>query len=82
MSKNPITGDEIKSKLNTPEFEANFDNIFRKNKVAPVEDTADKPLECPKYNECECYMAGSCQEGWDENRIDTIGQNGNTGEHY
>ena len=45
--KNPITGDLLQSRMNSKEFEENFDRIFRK-----------------------------------KSRIDTIGQNGNTGDHY
>ena len=30
MSHNEITGDEIKSKVNTAEYEANYDKIFRR----------------------------------------------------
>lgn len=29
----------------------------------------------------ECAWTG-CKKWWDESRIDSIGQNGNTGEHY
>ena len=46
-TKNPVTGDLIQSRMNSKEFEENFDRIFRK-----------------------------------PSRIDTIGQNGNNGDHY
>jgi hypothetical protein len=46
-SKNDITGDVLQSRMNSAEFEKNFDLIFRK-----------------------------------PSRIDTIGQNGNNGDHY
>jgi hypothetical protein len=57
MSKNPITGDEIKSKINTPEFETNFDRIFR-NK-----SEANKPTKpCPNANSTTgCYCTGACR---------------------
>jgi hypothetical protein len=29
MSKNPHTGDELKSRINSKEFEDNYDRIFR-----------------------------------------------------
>ena len=46
-SKNEHTGDLIQSRMNSKEFEENFERIFGK-----------------------------------KSRIDTIGQNGNTGDHY
>jgi len=46
-SKNDITGDVLQSRMNSKEFEENFERIFGK-----------------------------------KSRIDTIGQNGNTGDHY
>lgn len=78
MSKNNITGDEIKSKINTKEFEENFDRIFR------GESKANKSkVGCPNASSSTgCFCTGECKEGWDEKRIDTIGSNGNTGEHY
>jgi hypothetical protein len=78
MSKNDITGDNIRTKgILSPEGEKNYDNIFRKNKVA----------QCPNIPE-PCFCTGACKgevtstDGWDEDRIDVIGQNGNSGEHY
>jgi hypothetical protein len=35
-SKNDITGDWIKSKPNSEQFEENFDKIFRKENVDPI----------------------------------------------
>jgi hypothetical protein len=46
-SKNDITGDVLQSRMNSKEFEENFERIFGK-----------------------------------KSRIDTIGQNGNTVDHY
>ncbi len=82
---NPITGDFIKSKVNTKAFEDNFDAIFRK----PADQQEPK---------CTCldsaYERKAMQEGlvnnpmfdenkeWNEKRIDVIGQNGNDGLHY
>jgi hypothetical protein len=41
-TKNDITGDEIKSRGNSKDYEDNFDRIFRKNKVVePVEYSED-----------------------------------------
>ena len=43
MSKNDVTGDNIKSRVNTKEFETNFDKIFR------------KPVSDHEYNvKCKC----------------------------
>lgn len=72
-SHNDITGDAIKSRVNSKEFEDNFDNIFRKNK-APLCDVCGKTLSATK----ECAWT-SCPLNWDEGRADIIGQNGNIG---
>jgi hypothetical protein len=70
MSKNDITGDSIRNKPLSKEGEENFDNIFRKNKVAPVEDTSDQSLECST-----CFCDGGCKN----ERNKAIAQNGNVG---
>ena len=75
-SRNDITGDAIKSRVNSKEFEDNFDNIFRKNKD-PLCDVCGKTLSATK----ECAWT-SCPLNWDEARCDVIGQNGPTGDHY
>jgi len=86
-SRNDITGDIIKSRISSQQFEDNFDLIFRKNEPMQLElDFGDDPL-CKlcgktlkaKGNEC-AYTA--CPLNWDETRLDTIGQNGNDGLHY
>lgn len=67
VSRNSITGDLIKTKLNkSTDYEDNFDRIFRnKAKVAAIDTTTDKPVE--HWSED------------DEKRLDIIGQNGNIG---
>ena len=70
-SYNDITGDKIQSRTNTKQFEDNFDRIFGKkdkNTVGYPPLTADKPVEPA--------------DDWDEKRMDIIGQNGPTGDHY
>jgi hypothetical protein len=70
-SYNDITGDKIATRTITKDYENNFDRIFRKkDKVGGVSTTPDKPVEPAQL------------ELFDENRIDTIGQNGNEGLHY
>lgn len=81
MSKNDVTGDEIKSKVSSKAYEDNFDRIFRKDKVADSPLSTNQSDKCPTYPE-PCFCTGACKPGWDEDRIDVIGQNGNTGEHY
>jgi hypothetical protein len=71
-----VTGDLIKSRKNSKEFEDNFDKIFRKNKD-PLCDVCGKSLTATK----ECAWTG-CPLNWDEARVDIIGQNGPTGDHY
>jgi hypothetical protein len=75
-SRNDVTGDLIKSRKNSKEFEDNFDKIFRKNKD-PLCDVCGKSLTATK----ECAWTG-CPLNWDEARVDIIGQNGPTGDHY
>jgi hypothetical protein len=95
MSKNPITGDEIKSKINSKEYEENFDNIFRKENIEIIKNSLSAPItrailnkklpptklkDCPNLNSpTGCFCTGVCKEEWDEKRMDTIGQNGNIG---
>lgn len=70
-SYNDVTGDKIQSRTNNKQFEDNFDRIFGKKdkpKVGYPPLTPDKPVE-PASD-------------WDEKRVDIVGQNGNTGEHY
>jgi len=74
-TRNDITGDLIKSKVNSKEFEDNFDKIFRKKD--PLCDVCGKPLDTTK----ECAWT-SCPLNWNESRVDIIGQNGPTGDHY
>jgi hypothetical protein len=57
-SKNEHTGDVLQSRMNSKEFEENFDRIFRSH--------------LKEYKETHEKLA----------RIDTIGSNGNTGDHY
>ena len=75
-ARNDVTGDLIKSRKNSKEFEDNFDKIFRKNKD-PLCDVCGKSLSATK----ECAWTG-CPLNWDEARCDIIGQNGPTGDHY
>lgn len=69
-SYNDITGDKIATRTVTKEYGANFDNIFRKNKVAEVTPTPVEPVEPTQV------------DLFDEDRIDNIGSNGNDGLHY
>jgi hypothetical protein len=76
-SRNDITGDKIRTKgVLSKQGEDNFDAIFRKKKD-PVCDVCGKVLDATK----ECAWT-SCPLNWDESRVDVIGQNGPTGEHY
>ena len=81
-TRNDVTGDLIKSRVNSKEFEDNFDAIFRQNKDKVVEtaalcDICGKTLNAVS----ECAFTG-CPLNWDESRVDVIGQNGPTGDHY
>lgn len=66
---NDITGDKLRSRVNNQQFEDNFDRIFRqKPTVGYPPLTPDKPVEPA--------------DDWNEERIDIIGSNGPTGDHY
>jgi hypothetical protein len=48
-AKNDITGDSIKSRINTRSFEDNFDQIFNKSdKNCHIEDTKDNEMPANK----------------------------------
>jgi hypothetical protein len=71
MSKNDITGDSIRSKPLSKEAEDNWDKIFGK-RIREQKLSNDDML--PEY---ELHKSTG-----ELSRIDLIGQNGNTGEHY
>jgi len=73
VARNNITGDKIQSKgVLTKQGEDNWDLIFSKKK----KETHDILQPETKWE------GEPIQLDWDESRIDTIGQNGNDGEHY
>jgi hypothetical protein len=76
---NDITGDLIQSRVNSKEFEDNFDAIFRKKDANC--NICGKTFASTK----ECAFTGcplNWDDSWDEARVDVIGQNGPTGDHY
>lgn len=85
---NPITGDFIKSKVNTKAFEDNFDAIFR-SKEKPVDQQEPKCTCVDSAYERKAIVDGLVSHPvfeenieWNEKRIDVIGSNGNDGLHY
>lgn len=76
MSRNDITGDSIRSKPLSKEAEDNWDRIFGKKSKGKLTD----------------MLIGFGEDAFTDNkehnkekkisRIDTIGQNGNDGDHY
>jgi hypothetical protein len=69
-SYNDITGDKIATRKISKEYGNNFDNIFRKNKVAEATPAPVEPVEPAQL------------ELWteeEERRLEIIGQNGNIG---
>lgn len=84
-ASNPITGDFIKSRANTKEYENNFDAIFRK----PIEQQEPKCLSLDSAYERKAIAEGLVKtpvftenKEWNEKRVDIIGSNGNDGLHY
>jgi hypothetical protein len=95
VARNNITGDKLQSKKNSSEYEDNWELIWGKNKVPNftedelmnmevIQDMIDNPKK--KTHDIlrpTTKWEGDCiQTDWDESRIDTIGQNGNEGDHY
>jgi tRNA(Ile2) C34 agmatinyltransferase TiaS len=80
MASNSITGDSLVSKIGSKEqkqkYDEGFDRIFKKKDA--LCNICGKTLSS-KGNEC-AYTG--CPLSWDEDRVDTIGQNGNDGLHY
>lgn len=74
-SRNDITGDWIKSKPNSEQFEENFDKIFRKKE--PIKLTQH---EINSIETIEALIEIHKEKR--RSRIDTVGQNGNDGLHY
>lgn len=74
-SRNDITGDWIKSKPNSEQFEENFDKIFRKKE--PIKLTQH---EINSIETIEALI--EIHKKKRRSRIDTVGQNGNDGLHY
>ena len=74
MSRNDITGDSIRSKPLSKEAEDNWDRIFGK-RIKEQKLSNDDML--PEYE-----LDKSSGEVKKVSRIDIIGQNGPTGEHY
>jgi hypothetical protein len=74
---NEHTGDAILSRKNSKQYEDNYDLIFGKKNKDPICDVCGKSLASTK----ECGWTG-CPLNWDEDRVDVIGQNGPTGDHY
>lgn len=68
MSKNDITGDEIKSKVISKEYEDNFDKIFR-----------NKPETYKSMEYCKNRPTCFCETECEDQRLKAIAQNGNIG---
>lgn len=86
MSKNEITGDEIKSKISTKEYENNFERIFGKKNIKAGKEEALINAEACRKSPC-CVVGGvsvapdKFVQSSEEKRQDVIGQNGNVGYH-
>lgn len=71
-SKNDITGDVLQSRMNSKQFEENFDKIFgnkfKCNGFCGHHECLEHKDDCIRLNK--------------QSRMDVIGQNGNSGDHY
>jgi hypothetical protein len=74
---NPITGDLLVSKTLSEKGSENYDAIFGKKKKTNGGWTPP-PLNLDKLE----WTEDQDPESWGDSRVDIIGQNGNTGEHY
>lgn len=68
VAKNDITGDDIKSRIQSNSYDDGYDGIDWSVKLDDPVVTPAKPVDNA--------------ETFDEERQDIIGQNGNDGEHY
>ncbi len=96
VARNNITGDKLQSKKNSSEYEDNWELIWGKKKkpeftekelmaMEAIQDLIDNPKKKETHNILQPttkWEGDSIKLDWDESRIDTIGQNGNDGEHY
>ena len=74
-STNGITGDSLVNKPNSKEYEENYDKIFGKK----------EPIKLTQEEACSIETIEALIEIHKEkkqSRIDVIGQNGNSGDHY
>jgi len=58
VAKNDITGDSIASRVNSKQYEDNFDLIFRKNKIA-ADKVQDGDQRLNYEGKLESYYGGS-----------------------
>lgn len=92
VTSNDITGDFIKSKPNTKAFDDNFDRIFRNKNLNQSLQADQQEPKCKSLD--AAYERKAMQEGlvtdpvfdenkeWNEKRMDIVGANGPTGDHY
>jgi hypothetical protein len=69
---NDVTGDALVSRTLTEEGAKSFDRIFGEKKKKTNGGWTPPPLPLNEYPD----------QDWPEERIDTIGKNGNEGLHY
>ena len=79
VARNDITGDKIQTRDKLSEQgEQNFDKIFGVKKKT---NGGWKPPSQLKTNLDLLHEIGGGND-WNESRVDTVGQNGNDGDHY
>lgn len=84
VARNDITGDKIQTRDSlSDQGKENWDKIFPPKKkekyIPPLIETHKILKQESKWEKPPITLS---KEEWNESRIDTIGQNGNNGEHY
>ena len=73
-ARNDITGNKIQTKLTTSTlYETNWDKVFGNKQAATVAGFKDTTYKPTQWTQLDLF---------DEDRIDSIGTNGNEGLHY
>jgi hypothetical protein len=85
MSKNDITGDEIKTKVQSNSYTDNWERIFGKKNIAAGKAEAQANADAVRAEKLNCDeypFTCFCHDVCEKQRQKAIAQNGNEGLHY